>query len=71
MCVPPVNGVGVEDVGGLLASMVVFPQPTMAKVAAAKAIRCRARVVFTVSVSTEQDDISALFLMCHNRLRTR
>lgn len=61
MCVPPVSG-GVEKFGvdGVFPSMVPGPQLVMANVAAAKAIRYRTHVVFTVSAGTEQDDISAL-----------
>lgn len=70
VCVPPVSGGGVEDVGGQFPSMDVLPQLVIANVAAAKTIKHRARVVFSVSAGTEQDDIVALSLMCRNDLRS-
>ncbi len=71
VCVPPVSG-GVDefDVGGLFPSMGLFPQLVRASVAAAKTIRYRARVIFSVSAGTGQGDIFVLFLMCRNDLRS-
>lgn len=60
VCVPPVSGESDAAVGGLFPSTGILPQLVMANVAAAKMIRYPARVVFTVSAGTEQDDISAL-----------
>lgn len=69
VCVPPVSGVGAVDVGGMFPSMLVLAQLLRMKVAAAKAIRYRARVGFTVSVGMGEVDISVLFFIRRKGLR--